>query len=248
MTAFDEIMRAADELSRELRPLYERRPWGQAWHVLDPTRYARANYEAYVRRAADGPRAGVIVGMNPGPHGMAQTGVPFGDVTSADQILGRDLVAPADRPTVVLAGDRPAWRCCGLEYHRDEVSGRRLWGELSRLAGTIGRALGRVFVVNHYPLLLLGAGGQNVPSSDLPRTDPRTTQARAACDLHLRRVAEAVGATRVLALGRHAEAACRRALAGSAAEVRETLHPSPRNAGWADAAAPALAWVLGGAA
>ena len=49
-------------------------------HVYNPLRYARASHEEYLRRFARPGCEALLLGMNPGPWGMAQTGVPFGEV------------------------------------------------------------------------------------------------------------------------------------------------------------------------
>ena len=49
-------------------------------HVYNPLEYARAGWEQYVTKYARTGVEAVLVGMNPGPWGMAQTGVPFGEV------------------------------------------------------------------------------------------------------------------------------------------------------------------------
>ena len=49
-------------------------------HVYNPLDYARRSHEAYLKKYGSSLRRVVLVGMNPGPFGMAQTGVPFGDV------------------------------------------------------------------------------------------------------------------------------------------------------------------------
>ena len=46
-------------------------------HVYNPLDYARAPHEAYLTRWGKGPKQVLLLGMNPGPFGMAQTGVPF---------------------------------------------------------------------------------------------------------------------------------------------------------------------------
>ena len=58
---------------------------GPVTHVYNPLEYARAPHEAYLERWGRGPKRVVLLGMNPGPFGMAQTGVPFGDV--ADDVV-----------------------------------------------------------------------------------------------------------------------------------------------------------------
>ncbi|MBU8913482.1 MAG: single-stranded DNA-binding protein, partial [Spirochaetales bacterium] len=49
-------------------------PPGHVTHVYNPLDYARNGWEAYLQLAADAPRTVVLLGMNPGPWGMAQTG------------------------------------------------------------------------------------------------------------------------------------------------------------------------------
>jgi hypothetical protein len=84
------ILEATSWLSEQLRPIVQTPPL-PAVYAADPTVYARANYEGAMQRLADGPRRLLLVGMNPGPHGMAQTGVPFGDVQNARIILRRGI-------------------------------------------------------------------------------------------------------------------------------------------------------------
>jgi single-strand selective monofunctional uracil DNA glycosylase len=50
-------------------------------YVYDPLTYARIPHERYLVRYGSTTKQVVLVGMNPGPFGMAQTGVPFGDPT-----------------------------------------------------------------------------------------------------------------------------------------------------------------------
>ena len=64
--------------------------------VYNPLHYARRSHELYLRRFGGGSKEVVLVGMNPGPFGMAQTGVPFGDVSMVRDWMG--IEAPVDRP------------------------------------------------------------------------------------------------------------------------------------------------------
>ena len=45
-------------------------------HVYNPLDYAWAAHEAYLRRYAASPKRVLFMGMNPGPVGMVQPGVP----------------------------------------------------------------------------------------------------------------------------------------------------------------------------
>ena len=69
-----------------------------------------------------GPREILFVGMNPGPFGMAQNGVPFGDTAMVRDWLG--IEAPVERPR----REHPKRPVLGLRMTRGEVSGARLWG------------------------------------------------------------------------------------------------------------------------
>jgi len=84
----NELDGITDDLVRELAPLRFGPP---VTHVYDPLVYAREAWDAYVRLAGTRPKEVLLLGMNPGPFGMAQTGVPFGDKTMARDWLGIEL-------------------------------------------------------------------------------------------------------------------------------------------------------------
>jgi single-strand selective monofunctional uracil DNA glycosylase len=101
--------------------------------AYNPLAYARAAHERYLDLFG-GPRRIVFVGMNPGPWGMVQTGVPFGNVEHARTILGLGSnfpIGPGDvRQPARTLDDRPVH---GFACARDEVSGRRFWSGLAPL-------------------------------------------------------------------------------------------------------------------
>src|SRR5262245_50837480 len=90
--------------------------------VYNPLIYARKNYSQYVTRFGRPPREILLVGMNPGPFGMAQTGVPFGEVSMVRDWLG--ICEKVGRPP----REHPKRPVRGFDCHRREVSGQRLWG------------------------------------------------------------------------------------------------------------------------
>src|SRR5258708_12612094 len=57
-------------------------------HVYDPLIYAWRAHEIYLRRYGNSPKRVLFLGMNPGPFGMAQTGVPFGQIAAVRDCLG----------------------------------------------------------------------------------------------------------------------------------------------------------------
>ena len=205
-------------------------------HVYNPLVYARAPHESYLARYGIGSKDALLLGMNPGPFGMAQTGVPFGEVRAVRDWLG--IEGPVDRPR----REHPKRPVEGFGSRRSEVSGARLWGWARARFGTPERFFARFLVVNYCPLVFMEQSGRNRTPDKLPGSerDPLF----AACDEALRRTAAITGARRVVGVGRFARLRAERALAGTAIEVTEMLHPSPAspaaNRGWAEAADLAL--------
>lgn len=211
-----ELLAAASRLRRELGRLRFGQPVS---HVYDPLDYARRGYEAYVRAFADGPRRVLFLGMNPGPFGMAQTGVPFGDVAMVRDWLGIEV--PIGKPP----REHPKRPVQGFACSRSEVSGTRLWGALSECFGEPEHFFAEHFVANYCPLAFIEASGRNRTPDKLPERE-RIPLFR-ACDAHLRRVARALTPEWVIGIGAFAEARAREALPD--ARVGRITHPSPAN-------------------
>jgi single-strand selective monofunctional uracil DNA glycosylase len=211
-----EILDIARQLAEQLRPLTFRVPVS---HVYNPLEYAWPSHAAYLRRYGAAPKEVVFLGMNPGPWGMAQTGVPFGEVAAVRDWLGID--APVGRP----AREHPARPGTGLACRRSEVSGRRLWGLFRTECGTAEAFFRRCFVVNYCPLLFLEATGRNRTPDKLP--DGERQRLYAACDEALRQTVAALQAKTVIGIGTFAEERARTALAGQRLSIGRILHPSP---------------------
>lgn len=205
-------------------------------HVYHPIRYARAPWREYLRRYGRGSREVVLVGMNPGPFGMAQTGVPFGEVALVRDWLG--IEALVTRPP----DEHPKRPVQGFACPRSEVSGARLWGWARDRFGTPERFFARFFVANYCPLLFLEASGRNL-TPDRVRADERAPLLD-ACDEALRRTIATLRPRLVIGIGQWAEGRARAALDGMAVTIGRIPHPSPAspaaNRGWAPQAERAL--------
>jgi len=215
-----------------LRALTFPSPADYVYHPLD---YAWEPHRAYLERhAAAGPRAVLFLGMNPGPFGMAQTGVPFGEVAAVRDWLGIDL--PVGRPPL----EHPAKRVLGFGCPRSEVSGRRLWGLFRERFATPDAFFADHLVHNYCPLLFLEGTktGRNVTPEELPAGSMRPVEA--ACDRLLRDLTRVLGVRTVVGVGGYAEARARQALEGLDVRFARVLHPSPAspaaNRGWSEAA------------
>jgi single-strand selective monofunctional uracil DNA glycosylase len=225
------------EISRRLcRAVGALEPGAPVAFVYNPLDYARAPLEAYLERYGAPPREILLVGMNPGPFGMMQTGVPFGEVASVRDWLG--IAGAVGRP----AREHPKRPVEGFACRRSEVSGARLWGWARQRFGTPGRFFSRFFVWNWCPLGFLAASGANVTPQRLCAADRAALHA--TCDRALAEVVEALRPRLVVGIGGFAEAALRR-VAGERLPVARMPHPSPAspaaNRGWARQAEAALA-------
>lgn len=221
----DALLAAARTLSDALDPLAFGAP---VTHVYNPLRYAEPVYAAYLARYAAGPKRVVFLGMNPGPWGMAQTGVPFGEVAAVRDFLG--LAGAVGKP----AHEHPKRPVEGLACARSEVSGQRLWGAIARRFGTADAFFARNFVLNYCPLSFMEAGGRNRTPDQLPAAERAPLYA--ACDAHLRVAIGALAPEWVIGIGQFAEGRAKVALAGMDVRIGRVGHPSPAspaaNRGW----------------
>ncbi|HSL84142.1 MAG TPA: single-stranded DNA-binding protein, partial [Thermoanaerobaculia bacterium] len=131
--------RIVDELVAAVEPLAFSPPVAC---VYDPLVYAREPHRRYLERFGRPPKEVLLVGMNPGPWGMSQTGVPFGEVAAVRDWMGID--GRVERPDP----EHPKRPVEGFACARSEVSGRRLWGWARERFGAPERFFERFFVWN----------------------------------------------------------------------------------------------------
>jgi single-strand selective monofunctional uracil DNA glycosylase len=237
------LLDAARTLSRALDGLVFPPP---VVHVYDPLQYAWAPYEAYVTRyAGDGTKRVVLLGMNPGPFGMMQTGVPFGEIAAVRGWMG--IHARVHKPAL----EHPKRPIEGFDCERSEVSGRRLWGWAASRFGSAEKFFDSWFVLNYCPLVFLEASGRNFTPDKLPAK--LLSAVYAACDRHLATALAELRPQWAIGVGAFAEKRLRAVLEGNqvdsalarAIRVGQILHPSPAspaaNRGWSEAAERQLA-------
>ncbi len=215
----EEILLAARTLSDAMDALEFEAP--VAW-TYNPLNYAWAGHEAYVRRFAGGQKKTLYLGMNPGPFGMAQTGVPFGEIAAVTGWLG--IRAEVGRPPVC----HPKRPVDGFACPRSEVSGRRLWGLFAELYGTAERFFKEAYVANYCPLIWMAESGANVTPAQLPIA--QAARVDEACQKHLRRLIEVFRPQYLVGVGGYALKQLEIAAAHFPGEGMTTgvlLHPSP---------------------
>jgi single-strand selective monofunctional uracil DNA glycosylase len=189
-------------------------------YVYQPLDYAWAAHENYLKRYGAGPKQILFLGMNPGPFGMVQTGIPFGEVQAVKHWLGID--ASVGKPP----SEHPRRPVEGFNCRRSEVSGRRLWGLFAARFKSATAFFADHFVLNYCPLAFMEPSGRNLTPDQLPPQVQR--ELFALCDAHL---AEALHVLQPeWGIGVGGFAAKRLAEVGEQTLRRgQILHPSPAN-------------------
>ncbi len=204
------------ELSESLSSELEKVDWEFAGIVCNPLVYAWENYAEYVRMSVSNSSIILFLGMNPGPYGMMQTGVPFGDINAVKNYLkiSGTVLEPECNP--------PHKRVEGMKISRGEISGQKFW----KMASTYGSpeeffAVASVF--SFCPLAFID-GRRNITPDELPVSDRKTIDR--ICGSSLSALLDILSPSRCIALGHYAE---KRLLSSGVDAPVYFPHPSPRN-------------------
>ena len=214
MNLFD----TTDELIMELGVLHFGPP---VTHVYNPLVYARKAYDEYLTRYGSGPKEIVLLGMNPGPWGMAQSGIPFGEINLVKNWL--QIETDVGTPRVV----HPKRPVMGFDCKKSEVSGKRLWGWARHTFGSPKKFFKRFFVANYCPLLFLETSGRNRTPPNLKLSDRKPLMD--VCDQALRNTIVHLKPRYVVGVGTFARDRALKALAGMDLVIGGITHPSPAN-------------------
>lgn len=205
--------------------------------TYNPLHYAAEAHAAYLSRYGTGRREVLLLGMNPGPWGMAQTGVPFGEVRSVQEWMG--IETAVGRP----AREHPKRPVLGFMCPRREVSGARLWGWARERFGPAEAFFARFMVINYCPLMFMDEQARNLTPDKLPTA--AAAPLLKACDEALVAFARYYGCRMVVGVGAFAARRAQAALEGAGVAIGQMPHPSPAspaaNRDWAGQADAALA-------
>lgn len=224
-TISKKLIEAAERLRDEVDALSFGEP---VTHVYNPLGYAWDAHRTYLERFGDSPKKIVFLGMNPGPWGMAQVGVPFGEVAAVRDWMG--ISTPIAKPTA----EHPKRPIDGFACAKSEVSGHRLWGLFADRFGTADAFFADHLVLNYCPLVFMEETGRNRTPDKLPASEQATLGE--ACDRHLAAVLEALKPEWAVGVGKYAEG-CLQRVVPSGPRIGTIIHPSPAspvaNRGWA---------------
>jgi len=228
MSNAEKLIKVARELSQSVGSLSFELPTA---FIYNPLEYAWGIHRKYLELAGDGKKKVVFLGMNPGPYGMAQTGVPFGEIPAVRDWMG--LKGEVKKPNP----EHPKRPVDGLECTKSEVSGRRLWGLFSEKFPSAHDFFKDHFVANYCPLVFMEESGKNRTPDKLPAAETQSLEE--ACDDHLRQVIEILEPEWLIGVGAFAEKRASIALSDINVQIGKILHPSPAspaaNRGWAEA-------------
>ena len=229
----DSLTKVAKKLSEVVNSLSFGEPTSFIYNPLD---YAWAIHKQYLKLAGVGKKKVVFLGMNPGPFGMAQTGVPFGEIPAVRDWMG--LQGTVEKPN----REHPKRPVEGLACSKSEVSGRRLWGLFSEKFPHAKDFFEDHFVANYCPLVFMEESGKNRTPDKLPAFEKKPLED--VCDKHLREIVEILEPAWLIGVGGFAKKRAEEALKGMEIEIGTILHPSPAspaaNRGWAEAATKQL--------
>ena len=222
-------MKTPIELAQDLADQLNRQTFKAPVHVVyNPLNYAWDNHRTYLERYGTGTKKILFLGMNPGPWGMAQTGVPFGDPEAVRTTLG--ISGEVDVPAI----EHPKRKIVGCDSPRKEVSGHRVWSWVNEYWGSVDAFSEHCTIMNYCPLAFLEEGGRNRTPDKLTRQE--RDRLFAVCDDTLRARVAHHQPEWVLGFGAFAETRANAALKGLGVSIGRILHPSPAspraNRGW----------------
>lgn len=235
MSISAQLIDATSTLRKKLKPLRFAEPVS---YVYNPLEYAEASHRKYIDRFGNSKKKILFMGMNPGPWGMAQTGVPFGEIAAVRDWMGIEETVGKPNP------EHPKRPIVGFDCEKSEVSGRRLWGLFSERYPDPDEFFSRHYVVNYCPLVWMEEGGKNRTPDKLPAAEMEPVNS--ACDEYVGKHLQLLDPDWVIGVGAYAENSLRRIAEQLRLDLKigRVLHPSPAspaaNRGWAEAAAKQL--------
>lgn len=213
----DAWLRAWSRSAARWEALAPRLAAATGWHVWNPGRYGASWHRRFRRMVPLESNPVILFGLNPGPYGMAQTGIPFTDVKRLRERLPRlaaslEIHGPVEVPGLAPPSLRP------FLTRSFESSAVRIYRFLDLAWGSAEEGWRKVGVANPCSLLFMDAAGKNRTPADLQGAVSRRRSAghsaaelREACDRLRRKAAlEAMAAVRprgVVLLGKDVQKA-----------------------------------------
>ncbi|MDT4762400.1 uracil-DNA glycosylase family protein [Sphaerochaeta sp. PS] len=220
----NDIGRAIVERTIEFRAQVESLRFSTDSIVYNPLIYAWPLHEQYILKYVNKQVETLFLGMNPGPFGMAQTGVPFGEIEAVKHFLQLD--GKVGRPPF----EHPARPVLGMDIPRSEISGKRLWSLFEEHYGGAESCFSSLTVVNYCPLVFMDRGptGRNITPDKLPKIERMALET--ICDRYLVDVVALLKPRNLIGVGKYAQKKLEKLFAKEDGFLIDSiLHPSPGN-------------------
>lgn len=186
----------------------------------NPLTYALPVHEAYLNKFGNEPKQAFFLGMNPGPWGMAQTGIPF-----TDPYIARDWMDLPQKSVGTPKNEREDRPVKGWESERKEASGQRLHGYFRRLYGSLESFFEIGIVQNYCPLVMYANDGTNLTPEDLLKDDRE--KIFKACGPYIEQLLHFYEPEVLVGIGRFGQRRLANVADLSQEEVFYLPHPSP---------------------
>lgn len=182
-------------LSNELKNIFPLYRTQKDYIIYNVFEYAWDGWMCYVKKCAQESASTLIAGINPGPHGMAQTGVPFGNISAVKNYVG---ISPDIHQPEIRHKKRPI---IGMQYKKEEPSGLLLWNTISSLFPDARNFFSNYFVINYCPLAFFSETGENITPNKLTQEERKHIED--VCSTHFLKYTHTLNITRILAIGRY---------------------------------------------
>ncbi|XP_006616530.1 single-strand selective monofunctional uracil DNA glycosylase [Apis dorsata] len=206
-------------------------------YVYSPLEYAFNIHTMYVQKYCNTVKKILFLGMNPGPWGMSQTGVPFGEISMVRDWL--KIYGPVGKPVK----EQPNRKITGFQCNRSEISGKRLWGLFQKLCGSPEKFFQQAYIHNYCPIALMKKNGCNITPAEIKGSEIQILQS--SCDKALLDIIKIIKAEIVIGIGGYAEKRAQFVIQSSKLPIKVLClpHPSPRavnNKNWNEKATKKL--------
>ncbi|XP_033227420.1 single-strand selective monofunctional uracil DNA glycosylase isoform X2 [Belonocnema kinseyi] len=230
----DAILALEKNLSTKLSEIKFKAPID---YIYNPIEYAHDVHSNYVHTYCQGTKKILFLGMNPGPWGMSQNGVPFGEVSMAKEWL--KMSGKIQKPP----REHPERKITGFDCTRKEVSGLRFWGFFRDLCEKPENFFRHSYVHNYCPLAFMTSNARNITPADIKTEEQK--KLLKICDDVLEEIFKLLKVEIVIGIGRFVEERAKIVMRNGKINIKVIYmaHPSPRalhNENWPEKAKATL--------
>lgn len=192
-------------------------------YIYNPLAYAWQAHELYLSQYVHPKAKAFFLGMNPGPFGMMQTGVPFGEINFVKNWM--KIQMPVGKPEK----EHPNRPVLGFDCPRSEGSGKRFWGLFSQRYPNAADFFAINTVFNYCPLGFLEPGktAKNFTPDHLPREERAALEH--LCDAYLADILELIDPEILIGVGKYAQTKLEKVNTKDGRVISSIIHPSPGN-------------------